>query len=73
MDAVQAEANKSLKLLSELLQNVARSEKHLAAGIRKNLESPFRGTKKLSRLQANINLEIQKMNSSTANGLEQLM
>ena len=47
MDAVQAEANKSLKLLSELLQNVAISEKHLATGSPKNLEWPFRATKKL--------------------------
>jgi vacuolar-type H+-ATPase catalytic subunit A/Vma1 len=73
MNAVQAEADKSLKLLTQILQNVAQSEKHLSPRGRKILESPFRVTKELSRLQADINMEIQKMNSSTANGLEQLM
>lgn len=81
MDAVQAEADKSLKLLSELLQNVARSEKRLKStapvgtnpGNPEKLQLPTTTLEELSKLQSDINLEIAKMNLSTATGIEQLM
>jgi hypothetical protein len=81
MDAVQVEADKSLKLLSELLQNVAKSEKRLestasagtVSGVSRKAQLPFSATEELSRLQSDINMEIEKMNLSTATGVEQLM
>jgi DNA-binding phage protein len=81
MDAVQVEADKSMKHLSELLQNVAQSEKMLEAaaasgslsGDPKKGQQPTSATEELSRLHSVVNMEIEKMNSSTATGVEQLM
>jgi hypothetical protein len=81
MDVVQVEVDKSLKLLSELLQNVAKSEKRLestaSAGIvsgdLRKARQPISVTEELSRLHSDINMEIGKMNLSTATGVEHLM
>ena len=81
MNAVQTAADKSLKLLSELLQNVTKSEKSLgstaSAGTiswdpRKE-QGPTTVMNELSSLQSDIKMNIEEMNLSTALGVEQLM
>jgi hypothetical protein len=81
MSLVQAEADKFLRLLSELLQSDAKSATHLEStastrtipGESRRAQWPLAVTEKLSRLQSGINLKIEKMNLSAAKGVEQSM
>jgi hypothetical protein len=81
LDAVQVEVDKSLKLLGELFQNVAKSEKRLesaasariVSGDLRKAQQPISITEELSRLHSDINMEIERMNLSTATGVEHLM
>jgi hypothetical protein len=79
IDVAQAESDRFLKLLTELLQNSATSEKNLQSvasvgsisGDQKMAPLPITITEKLSRLQWGISARIEQLKSLTTTGGDQ--
>ena len=80
IDVAQAEADRFLKLLTELLQNGATSEKNLQSvasvgsisGHQRKAPLPITVAEKLSRLQSCISTRIEQLKSLTTTDGEQL-
>lgn len=75
--AVQAEADSSMKLLSELLLSTGKCHKpesmETIAANSKSAQCSIASMDELSRLQSEINIKIEEMNLSATTGVERLM